>query len=430
MRNVLWAIGLLPLLVLAAIGFRYLIRGTPIRRVHRSGPHGQVGSVADEEFTDVVELLGKVSLRPGNEVTFTRCGDETYPRLWEDLRSARRSITLQMYYCKMGAVSDQLAAIITERAQAGVKVLFLLDAFGAQDLTEAYLQRLTDAGVTVRKFRPVQWYAVEKAYNRSHIRVVTVDGLVGWTGGFGLDDKWLGDGRTVDQWRDTNVRFTGPAVRDLQATFAAGWAEATGELLAGDLWFAPCPPIEKGVGVQAGVMHAAPTMGSTVAERFLALAMSGARQTLYIANAYFVPDDDFCGLLAEAARRGVDTRILTAGPLTDTMSTLYAGRARYEELLAAGVRMFEYQPTMMHAKTLVVDACFGSAGTMNFDNRSMAFNDETNLVFLDGNLGRQLHQIFLEDLMFAREITLEEFRRRPAMERIKERGARLIARIL
>lgn len=431
MRTALWIVAALPLLGLALVGFRYLIRGTPVQQVRGASLHdGGTPSVRDDEFADAVELLASVALRPGNAAEVLCCGDDTFPRLWDDLRSARHSITLQMYYCKPGVVADQMAAILRERARAGVRVLFLRDAFGGKDLPEKYLRGLRDAGVEVADFRPVRWYQLETAYNRSHIRVVTVDGTIGYTGGFGLDDKWLGDGLHENQWRDTNVRFTGPAVRDLQAAFATGWAEATGELLVGDLFFAPLAALETAPGAHAGVMHATPTIGSTAADRLFALTTTGARQRLYITNAYFVPDEDLMQQLCGAARRNVDVRVLTAGEQTDVPTVMWAGRARYERLLAAGVRIYEYQPTTMHAKTFVVDGCFGSIGTMNLDNRSITFNDESNFLFRDAALGELLLQIFRADLRHAREFTLDAMRRRPLWDRVREQAAALFSRVL
>jgi len=350
--------------------------------------------------------------------------------LFADLAGATLTITLQMYYCQPGKVADRFADVMRDRAKAGVRVLFLLDAFGSAKLTKEYLQSLVDAGVEVVKFRPVNWYQLEKAYARSHIRVVVVDGRVGYTGGFGMDDKWLGDGRHEHQWRDTNVRFTGPAVLQLQATFAKGWAEATGELLTGEELFPPASENGTAEEMRATLLHTAPTIGSTAAERLLALSIAAARHSLYITNSYFVPDDDFVRLLREAAARGVDVRVLTPGTLNDVKSTWYAGRAQYERLLDGGVRIFWYQPAMIHGKSFVVDGCWASIGTMNFDNRSLAFNDESNLLVLDEGFGSTVREMFLDDLTRSKEVTLEQFRRRPRKDRMLEWGASRVARIL
>ena len=427
-RLLLLLLGLV-VIAFALVGALYLTRGTPVSRVVAVGDSTGIPAVTDPQFARTVALLTKVDLLVGNRVELLTNGDETYPRLWDDLRAARRSITLQMYYAQPGAVADSLAAIVSARARAGVRVLFLHDAFGSQNLTEEYFDRLREAGVAVAIFRPLHWWSLDTFSHRSHIRVVVVDGSVAYTGGFGLDDKWLGDGRSPDQWRDANVRFTGPAVGQLQATFIAGWAEATGSLIAGDLLLPPEGFLPDGTQY-AGLLHASPTIGSTSAERFLALSIAAARRRLYISNSYFVPDDDFRRLLIDAARRGVDVRILTTSDRTDIKTTWYAGRARYEELLEGGVRIYEYQPTMMHAKSLVVDGVWSSVGTLNFDNRSLAFNDESNLLVLDAAIGQQMERIFLEDLRFSREIELATFRERGWTEKVREQGANLISRLL
>jgi cardiolipin synthase len=416
-------------LVFALIGLRYITRGTPVAEVSGVDRNNELPQTDSELFQNSIELLTGTSLSDGNHAELCLNGDGTYDRLFEDIASARETLTLQLYYCQPGRVADRFGQAMRERAKAGVRVMFLLDAFGSAKLSEEYLDSLRQAGVEVAKFRPVNWYALEKAYARSHIRVIVIDGRIGYTGGFGMDDKWLGNGRSKEAWRDTNVRFTGPAVNQLQATFATGWAEATGELLTGELLFPPLPDESEG-RMKATLLHTAPTIGSTAAERLLALSIAAARHTLYITNSYFVPDDDFVRLLRQAAGRGVDVRILSPGAMNDVKSTWYAGRAQYERLLEGGVRIFWYQPAMMHAKAFVVDGCWSSIGTMNFDNRSLAFNDESNLLVLDDEFGATVRETFLDDLTRSKEVTLEEFRRRPRKERVYEWFAARVARIL
>lgn len=424
-------LSILGLLVLAfaTIGVLYVTRGTPLQYVRSVGGARALPPVTDPRFERVMELLTQVEVQPGNRAEVFINGDETYPRLWADLRAARRSITMQMYYAMPGRMADEMQAVLIERAQAGVQVYFLSDAFGSEDLPEEWFEKLEAGGVKVAKFRPVHWYSLDKASRRSHIRVVVVDGSVGYTGGFGLGDKWYGNGREKDQWRDTNVRFEGPSVMQHQATFIAAWTEATGDLLAGELLFPP-DGFQHDGRLNAGTQHLAPTAGSTPAERFLALTIASARERLYISNSYFVPDDDFRRLLIGAVRRGVDVRILTAGEETDVKTTWYAGRRRYEQLLEGGVRIYEYQPSMMHAKTIVVDGAWSSIGTMNFDNRSLVFNDETNFVALDATLGARMERIFVEDMRYSKEIVLDEFRRRPLKSKMFELGATLFQRVL
>ncbi len=429
------AVGL-PVLLFAALGVLFVTRGTPVERVRAPGDAHGPPAVGDAAFAPTVELLTKTALHHGHAVEIFGCGDELYPRLWEDIRRARRSLTLQFYYYQPGRMADDLLDLVLERAAAGVRVLFMRDAFGSAPMPASYWERLTDAGVQVAAFRPTSVWELHKVQQRSHIRVVVVDGCVGYTGGFGIDDRWFGDGRHPGQWRDTTVRFVGPAVLQLQATFAAGWAEATGGLLAGSQFF----PLEDdgsarearrpGEDVCAGLLHCAPTLGSTVVERFMALTIAAARRRLWISNSYFVPDDHFCAMLAEAVGRGVDVRVLTPDRHGDVPVTYWAGRARRERLLQSGVRLYEYTASMMHAKTLVVDGCWGSVGTNNFDNRSMAFNDESLLMIYDGDAARRLEELFAADLHFAREVRLEECRARPVTDRLREAGASMLSRVL
>jgi cardiolipin synthase len=459
------------LAALALVGVLTVTRGTPVEYVIARGDPAGPPAPGDSLFTRVMELYTGVSLLPGNRVQVLENGDGTYPLLWRDLRTCRRAVTVQMYFAKPGAVADTMADALAACARRGARVLLLLDGFGAQTLQRRWADRVRRSGVEVAWLRQLRWYRLHQAFERSHARVVVVDGRVGYTGGFGLADYWLGAGRRAHEWRETNVRFEGPAVAQLQAAFATTWAEATGELLTGDAFypetaFAPAtadsvspvgvqylprragpargataldpppsdaPTVARSAAagtVRAGLFHAVPSTGSTPAERLYALTIAGARRRLYISNAYFVPDDDFRRFLVAAARRGVDVRVLTTGPRTDVRTTRAAGRFRYEELVRGGVRIYEYQPSNMHAKTISVDGLWGSVGSMNFDNRSLAFNDETTLLVLDPTVVGGMDRMFLEDLRWSREITLAELGRRRWWERARDGLAAMLQRIL
>jgi cardiolipin synthase len=415
--------------ILALIGILSVTHDTPVKSVIAEGDKGGPPSIEDSLFTRSIELFTGTHIEPGNKVQILLNGDGTYPQLWRDIASAQQTVTVQMYYSQPGAVADTLAKYLTDRARNKVRVLLLLDAFGSQPLKRDWIRSLKNAGVEVVWLRPLRWYTLQKAAQRSHVRVVVVDGKIGYTGGFGLADYWLGDGHHEDQWRESNVRFEGPTVAALQAAFAAGWAEATGELLTGDLFFPKISFADVG-DVQAGLMHSIPSTGSTPAERFLALSIAGARQTLYITNSYFVPGENFMQLLLRAAKRGVDVRVLTVSSKTDVKTTWYAGRTYYEKLLEGGVKIYEYQPTMMHAKTLVVDGMWSAIGSMNFDNRSLSFNNESILVALDPKVGAQMNSTFVDDMKWSKEIKLDEFRKRPLSGRILEWGAQKLRRVL
>jgi cardiolipin synthase A/B len=413
-------------LVAAVIGFLFVTRGTVMRRVRGVGADGTPVAPSEPEFPLTVAMLTACRLISGNHVEVALNGDGTFDRLWTDLASAKQVITLQMYYMGPGRTADRLAKILAERARAGVPVLFLYDAFGASDLPRSYWVGLRAAGVKAVAFRSLRFRNLWVVQNRAHIRGIVIDARIGWTGGFGIDDKWLGNGRIKGQWRDTNVRFEGPAVLQLQAAFVAAWTEATGALVSGRV-----VAHERDAGVHAaGLLATEPTLGSTAAERFLAMSIAGARRSLYVTNAYFTPDGSFTKLVADVARRGVDVRLLVGGAHTDGNITRLAARHRYDALLSAGVRVYEYAASTLHAKTLVVDGCWSSIGTMNFDNRSLALNDESTLMVLDTEFGQRMNEIFLEDLGCSLEIDLLTFRRRPRLVHIAEWAANLVAPLL
>ncbi|PYO76780.1 MAG: hypothetical protein DMD63_13440 [Gemmatimonadetes bacterium] len=412
-------------LVAAIIGFLYVTRGTAVRRVRAVGVDGTPVSPGEDEFPLSVSLLTGAELLAGNQVEIVLDG-AVFPRLWADLRGAKQSITLQMYYALQGQVTATLADILEERAKAGVLVFLLYDAFGAKALGGDYAERLRKAGAQVVAFRPLRLRNLWIVQNRAHIRAIVIDGEIGWTGGFGFDDKWLGESKAGTGWRDTSVRIRGPSVLQLAEAGAAAWAEATGDLFTGRLTLPRC---DDGVAA-AGLLYTAPTLGSTPAERYLALSIAGARMTLFITNAYFAPDKNFVALLVDAANRGVDVRLLVGGPKTDVRVARLAAHARYDALLAANVKIYEYEPTTLHAKTFVADGIWSSVGTMNFDNRSLALNDEATMMVLDAKFGQRMEAIFADDVSRAIAVDPASFARRPMFEHVKEWCANQITRVL
>lgn len=428
-KRVAIVLGILLVGVLSLIGILSITRGTPVQSVVAVGDRDGPPPIGDSLFARSTELYTGLHLTSGNAVEQVNNG-EVYKRLYQDLHNAKRTITIQNYYSQPGQVADSIAAILKERARAGVRVLLVLDAFGSQNLSEKWADSLRTAHVEVGLLRQLHWYTLHNATDRSHVRAMVIDGEIGYTGGFGFADYWLGDGKHEGQWRDSNVRFEGPAVMELQAAFASAWAECTGELIAGDTFFPRKSFVDVPGGVNAGLFFSSPTTGSTPAERFNALTIASARHTLYVTNSYFVPDDDFRRLLIQARKRGVDVRILTVSSKTDVKTTWWAGRSRYEQLLKGGIRIYEYQPSMIHSKTFIADGIWGTVGSMNFDNRSLAFNNESNLVFLDAGQGAKLDSTFFDDLSRSKEIILSEFEKRPWYDHVLEDGAALLSRLL
>lgn len=428
-----WFAGVLLFILLALLGFIALVLGEYVLRENRIHKVRILGreehfDPADPLFIETFQLLTNSTMYDGNAVEILLNGDETYPRMLEDLRNAKSLITWHVFWFKPGKLADQVREVLMERARAGVKVFFLFDAIGSRGLDKSYGKDLESAGVEVDVFRPLRWRLLYKVQERMHIRCVVIDGRVGYTGGFGIDDHWLGDGRHQDQWRDTNVRLVGPAVDQLQASFVTNWGESTGAILTGDIFF---HPEDEPVGdVSAGLIHTAPSLGSTNAERYFVLAISAARRRLWITNPYFLPDDDFQQLLCAAVDRGVDVRVLTPGVHNDRKSVFWASRSHYEKLLRAGVRIWEYEPGMIHAKTLVVDGVLFSVGTINFDNRSVMLNDEVTLTGHDERISRRFEEVFLQDLEHAREVDLETFRSRAWTQKVRERAWRTVQAVL
>ena len=404
---------------------QYLMRENRIGRVRTIGGADGLLHAADAQFRETFQLLTRTTLHPGNELEILLNGDETYERLFDDLRSAKSVITFHVFWMRPGRLVDELCSVLRDRAHSGVSIFLLLDYFGASGVRQQLERELSETDVEIRVFRPLKIKLLYKVQHRMHIRAVVIDGKIGYTGGFGIDDRWLGDG--LEGWRDTNVRVRGPVVDQLQAAFVDNWGETTGDLLVGRNLFHPGD--ERVGDVTCGILHTAPSLGSTNAERYFVLSISAARERLWITNPYFIPDDDFRGLLCEASRRGVDVRVLTPGCNNDQWVVLWASHGLYEQLLEAGIRIWEYRPSMIHAKTLIADGVWFSVGSINFDNRSVMLNDEVTLAGHDARVGSHLEQIFLRDLEHSDEILLEEFRKRGRIDRVRERLARSVDKL-
>lgn len=412
------------LVFLLAMLLAYLTRATSVQRLQVVGSPNTPPDSRSEHFNIHLNLHTGTHITGDNRLELLLNGDGTFPRLWESLADARCVICLHVYMFQPGELSERLLQVLSERAQSGVEVYVLLDAVGANRISKNYVQRLRTAGAKVARYRPLQFKTLYKYQQRMHMRAVIIDGRVGFTGGFGIADPWLGDGRHAGQWRDTNMRLEGPASMQLQIAFSNNWAEATGDLLVGEA-ITPYTRVPTPDQPQAaGIMKCNPSLGSTNAERFFFLAIASARERIYIANAYFVPTRDLRWLLMNAADRGVDVRVLTPGANTDQSLTWYAARDLYPRLLKAGIRIYEYRPSMMHAKTFVADGCWATVGTLNFDNRSLKLNDEVALIIRDEVLAKELEEVFMADLEYADEITVGDTHLR-GMDRLRSRFARM-----
>jgi cardiolipin synthase len=380
------------------------------------------------DFARLVEALTAAPLRQGNRVTVLRNGDEIFPAMLAAIRSAERTIDFATYVYWTGSIAPQFAGALAERASAGVEVNVLLDAVGAAKMDRALVTRLEQAGAKVAWFRPVRWWTLHKLNNRTHRKILVVDGRVGFTGGVGIAEEWTGNGQDSRHWRDTHVRVEGPAARDLLGGFLENWAEATQCILTGREHLPDVEGFDDGVQVQ--VTRSTAQKGSTDAEHLFYAAIACARERLWLTTAYFAPRQAFVDALCAAVGRGVDVRVLVNGPHIDKETVRQAGRRSYDALLACGGRIFEYQRTMLHAKVLVVDSAWATVGSINFDNRSFALNDELNLSVRDRAVVAELEKHFLADVDDAVELDLARWRARPLSARAKELGSALVNREL
>jgi cardiolipin synthase len=380
------------------------------------------------DFARLVEALTVAPLRQGNRVTVLRNGREIFPAMLEAIQHAKETVNFATYVYWTGSIAPQFAEALAERAAAGVEVNVLLDAVGAAKMDHGLADQLAQAGATVAWFRPPKWYTLHKLNNRTHRKILVVDGNVGFTGGVGIAEEWTGNCEDPEHWRDTHVRVEGPVVRDLLSGFVDNWAEATGCILSGRQHLPDVRGFDD--GIQAQVTRSTAQKGSTDAEQLFYAAIACARERIWLTTAYFAPRRAFVDVLCDAIGRGVDVRVLTNGPHTDREVVRQAGRRCYEQLLACGGRLFEYQRTMLHAKVLLVDSHWVTVGSVNFDNRSFALNDELNISFRDPGVVAELEKHFLADLEDARELNLAAWRARPLAMRARELASALVRREL
>jgi cardiolipin synthase A/B len=377
-------------------------------------------SVEDAQFTRIMNVMLGPPIVEGNRVTTLVNGDRIFPAMLDALRGAKKTITFEMYIYWSGRIGKEFADVLAERARAGVKVHVLLDGVGAGKIDDAFIEQMERAGVEVKRYNPPRPWTIGRFNNRTHRKIVVVDGRVAFTGGVGIADQWLGDGQDPEHWRDTHFRVEGPVVAQLQAAFMDNWTEITGSVLHGEDYF---PRLESQGPQRAQMFMSSPGGSSESMQLMYLLSIAAAQKTIDIAAAYFVPDNVDVSTLVGALKRGVRVRIVLPGRHIDAGVVRRASRARWGELLEAGAEIHEYQPTMYHCKVMVVDGLWTSVGSTNFDNRSFSVNDEANLNVQDREFAREQTRIFEEDLKRARRITLEEWRDRPWTEKLWENAA-------
>lgn len=377
-------------------------------------------SVSDVAFLQTMHALTGAPLSHGNRVEILRNGVQIFPAMLNAIRQATHTINLEFYIYWDGEIARTFAEALAERARAGVKVNIVLDAVGSAPMSGDLIDFLLRNGISIEWYHPIRWYTLSRVNHRTHRKLLIIDGKVGFTGGVGISDEWLGDADARDHWRDTMLRVEGPVVTQMQFAFMDNWVKSRGELLTGLDYF---PVVPKSGEHVTQVVKSSPSEGSSTIKLLFVISIVSATKSIYISNAYFVPDRDMIRAFEGAVRRGVDVRIIVPGEFTDMPVVRHAGRLMYGHLLRRGIRIFEYQPTMMHAKTMVVDGIWTTVGSSNFDNRSFRLNDEVTLNVHDESIAAQMEQMFYEDLARSEEITLRHWFDRPAFDRLKERIA-------
>ena len=375
-------------------------------------------STASPDFERALGSLLGPGIVGGNAVTELLNGDQIFPPMLAAIQGAKKSITFETYIYWSGDIGKQFADALSERARAGVRVHVLLDWVGSAKMDESYLTEMKEAGVQIEKFHKPHWYNLARLNNRTHRKLLVVDGQVGFTGGVGIAPHWMGNAQDPDHWRDSHYLVRGPVVAQMQATFLDNWLKVTGKVLHGELYF---PPIAPAGAQKAQMFSSSPSSGSESMQLMYHLAITAAERSIDLSVAYFVPDELTQKHLMDALARGVRVRFITPGEHTDTDTVKAASRATWGPLLQAGALIYEYQPTMYHCKVMIVDQLLVSVGSTNFDNRSFRLNDEANLNVYDAAFARRQTEVFEDDLKRSRRVTYEAWLNRPLREKAHEK---------
>ncbi len=380
-------------------------------------------NTAHPQFERALGSLLGPGIVGGNAVTELLNGDQIFPPMLAAIKSAQKSVTFETYIYWSGDIGKQFADALSERARAGVSVHVLLDWVGSAKMEESYLAEMKAAGVQIEKFHKPHWYNLARLNNRTHRKLLVVDGQVGFTGGVGIAPEWTGHAQDPEHWRDSHYLVRGPVVAQMQATFLDNWLKVTGKVLHGEAYF---PAIAPAGAQKAQMFSSSPSSGSESMQLMYHLAITAAERSIDLSVAYFVPDELTHKLLMDALARGVRLRLVTPGEHTDTETVKAASRATWGELLQAGAEIYEYTPTMYHCKVMIVDQLLVSVGSTNFDNRSFRLNDEANLNVYDAAFAQRQTRVFEDDIQRSRRVTYQAWLDRPLREKVHEKLTALL----
>ena len=404
------------LIVVGAVAFIY-VTASVNAEADREAAIVSVPKVASDAEAFMRALGGSASadVIRGNRITVLHNGIEIFPALLEAIASAQHSVHFSTFIYSSGHIPIQFADAFSSAAKRGVEVRMVFDKSGSKKVSPELMSQMRKAGCKIKWFRPIQWYSWAKYNHRTHRKLLIIDGTIAFTGGVGIADEWNGNADSPTHWRDSHVRVLGPAVASVQAAFVDNWNEATGELPIDERYF---PKLNSEGETSMCGIQSNPVFGASSAQRSMAVLIAGATRRLWIANAYFVPPKPFVKSLSDAKARGVDVKILLPGRYHDQPAVRRASRRTWGPLLEGGVELYEYEPTMMHCKIVIVDSSVTSIGSINFDPRSFALNAEFGIVAFDHALAKQIEDDFVEDLRSSRRVTAEDLRRLPFHERV------------
>ena len=376
---------------------------------------GHVSAVESAQFRREIGTLLGPGVSDGNAVADFQNGEEIFPAMLAAIHGAQHSVNMETYIYWSGEVSKQFVAALTERARAGVKVRVLADWVGSTRMKQGVIDALRAGGVRFEYFHPLHWYSLNRINNRTHRKLLVVDGRVAFNGGVGIADEWEGNGLRPDRWRDMQFRMEGPAAAQVQAIFGENWLTTTGEALLGLDYY---PEIQRDGDLTAQAFASSPDGGGENMQLMFLMAINGARRRIDLEAAYFVPDERTLTALRDAIKRGVRVRLVVPGPYVDSKVTRNASQAQWGAMLRAGARLYRYQPALFHNKLMVVDGYLTIGGSANFDNRSFQLNDEANINIYDRAFASHMTDVIDRDIARSRELTLAQWRERPWRQRV------------
>ncbi len=376
--------------------------------------------VDEEQFTRSISVLLGPPFLEGNHVITLTNGDEIFAAMLKGIKSAKKTITFETFIYWNDSIGKEFAKELSNKAKAGVKVHVLLDWLGSVKMDKKQLNEMIKAGVEIQRFHKPHWSHLPHLNNRTHRKLLVIDGNLGFTGGVGIADQWRGDARTPLEWRDSHFQITGPAVAQMQAVFMDNWIKAQGRVLHGQNYF---PPLKSTGSMTAQMFSSSPNGGSDSMQLMYLMSITAAKQSIDLAIAYFVPDELTNSALIAAAKRGVKIRIITPGEHIDTETVRKASRENWGSLLKSGIQIAEYKPTMIHCKIFIVDNLLVSVGSTNFDNRSFRLNDEANLNVYNKDFAKEQTKIFDKDWSKSQIITYTKWQQRPFTEKLLEKFA-------